>query len=53
MWSHVGKLVTVVTCGHTVSKFSDVSKLKKKSALIDLTAAPKVKSIIKFDVKAK
>ena len=49
MWSHlshVGKLVTVVTCGHTMSKFSHVSKKtdEKKSALIDLTAAPKVKN---------
>ena len=29
MWSHVGKLVTVITYGHTMSKFSHVSKLKK------------------------
>ena len=56
MWSYLSHVVTLVTCGHTFHMWSALSHLvtiftcvknfkivQKKSALIDLTAVPKVK----------
>ena len=58
MWSHLSRAFTIVTCGHMWANLSQWShvvtqcqnfhmcpKLTKKSALIDLTAAPKVKKL--------
>ena len=56
MQSHLSHAVTLVTCGHTSHMWSPLSyvitiftcvkktQTEKKSALIDLTAAPKVKN---------
>ena len=50
MWSHISHVVNLVTCGHNFhicQKLKIVQK-RQKSALIDLTAAPKVKSPYTF-----